>query len=50
MSKAEKHESKRKEKDTLIDETKRRDKAFVLFYASRVHFPKGSCPCLKRTL
>ena len=34
MSKANTHESKKKEKDTFDDEIKRKDRVFVLFYAS----------------
>jgi thiol-disulfide isomerase/thioredoxin len=44
MSKAEKHELKGKEKDAFVDEIKRKDKAFVLFYASWCPFSQRFLP------
>jgi len=44
MSKAEKHELKREEKDTFSDEIKRKDKVFVLFYASWCPFSRSFLP------
>jgi thioredoxin 1 len=44
MSKAEKHELKSKEKDTFSDEIKRKDKLFVLFYASWCPFSQRFLP------
>jgi thiol-disulfide isomerase/thioredoxin len=44
MSKAEKHESKRKEKDTFDDGIKSKDRALVLFYASWCPFSQRFLP------
>jgi len=47
MSKAEKHELKREEKDTFSDEIKRKDKVFVLFYASWCPFSRSFLPAFE---
>jgi thioredoxin len=44
MSKAEKREPKRKEKDTFSDAIESKDKAFVLFYASWCRFSQRFLP------
>ena len=44
MSKAEKHESKRKEKDPIFDGIESKDRAIVLFYASWCPFSQRFLP------
>lgn len=44
MSKAEKHQAKRKEKETFDESLKGKDKAFVLFYASWCPFSQRFLP------
>ena len=49
MSKVEKHELQREEKDTFNDEIKRKDKVSSFSTLFGVHFPEASYPSLKST-